>query len=74
MCAYYEDEQILRKGDKAIFKNQNITIIASKHIKENRTMDITYTLDSNINHEELKMNIPYKTTGYELELTSRKVS
>jgi hypothetical protein len=42
MCGFYDDEQKIKKGDKAIFKSKDITIIPAKHIKHNRTMDITY--------------------------------
>ncbi len=68
MCAYYDDEQKIRKGDNAIYKNQNITIVSCKHIKENRTMDVIFKIDS----EEQLINIPYKTSGYGLSLSSRE--
>ena len=70
MCAYYDDNQIIKKGDCATFQNQNITILTAKHIKENRTMDITYKIGSS----EQMINIPYKTSGYGLNLSSRKLS
>ena len=71
MCAYYDDEQKVKKGDKALYKNENITIISAKHIKENRTMDIVYILESK--NEEDSLNIPYKTTGFGLSLISREI-
>jgi ASC-1-like (ASCH) protein len=69
MCAYYDDEQKIKKGDIALFKDDKITIISAKHIKENRTMDITYKL----NDEENLLNIPYKTAGFGLSLISREI-
>lgn len=74
MCAYYEDEQILKKGDTAIYQNENITVLETKHIKENKTMDITYLIDSDKSSTKQKINIPYKSTGYGLELSARKLS
>ena len=71
MCAYYDDEQKVKKGDKALYKNENITIISAKHIKENRTMDIVYTLENK--NEENLLNIPYKTVGFGLSLISREI-
>ena len=62
MCGFYDDEQRIKKGDKATYKNENITIISAKHVTANETMDITYIVDeTNI---ENKINIPYKTTGF----------
>ena len=71
MCAYYDDEQKVKKGDKALYKNENITIIYAKHIKENRTMDIVYVLENK--NEENLLNIPYKTAGFGLSLISREI-
>ena len=62
MCAFYDDEQKIKKGDKALYKNENITIVSAKHIKEKRTMDITYIVDES--SVENKINIPYKTSGF----------
>ena len=69
MCAYYDDEQKIKKGDTALYKDDKITIIFAKHIKENRTMDITYKLHD----EENLLNIPYKTAGFGLSLISREI-
>lgn len=74
MCAYYEDEQILKKGDTAIYQNEKITILESKHIKENKTMHIIYVIDSDKSSKKQKINIPYKSTGYGFELSTRKLS
>jgi len=71
MCAYYDDEQKVKKGDKALYKNENITIISAKHIKENRTMDIVYTFENK--NEENLLNIPYKTAGFGLSLIMREI-
>jgi len=70
MCGFYDDEQKIKKGDKAIYQDKYITIILAKHIKENKTMDIIYTIDSNP-QEELSINIPYKTAGYDITLINR---
>jgi len=72
MCGYYDDEQKIKKGDTAIYQNENITIVEAKHIKDNKTMDITYKIDSDISQDEKTINIPYKTTGYDLSLINRK--
>ena len=71
MCAYYDDEQKIKKGDIALYKNENITILLAKHIKENRTMDITYKIENK--DEKNLINIPYKTTGFGLSLISREI-
>jgi hypothetical protein len=68
MCGFYDDEQKIKKGDKATYQDENITIILAKHIKQNKTMDITYIVDSDVNKEEKKINIPYKTSGYGINL------
>lgn len=70
MCGFYDDEQKIKKGDKAIYQGEAISIVLAKHIKENKTMDIIYTIDSNP-QEELMINIPYKTAGYDITLTNR---
>ena len=62
MCGFYDDEQKIKKGDKAFYENESITIITAKHIKENRTMDISYLVDET--GVENKINIPYKTAGF----------
>ena len=46
MCGFYDDEQKIKKGDRAIFRGKNITIIDAKHIKENKTMDISYIVEN----------------------------
>jgi len=68
MCGFYDDEQKIKKGDTSTFNGENIKILLAKHIKENKTMDIVYQRDNN---EELKVNIPYQTSGYGFELVSR---
>lgn len=70
MCAYYDDEQKIKKGDKATYKDENIFIILARHVKENKTMDITYIIDKT--KEENLLNIPYKTSGFGLSLISRE--
>lgn len=67
MCGFYDDEQKIKKGDKAIFENKNITIISAKHIKHNKTMDITYC----VNDKEETKNIPYQTSGFGFKLINR---
>ncbi len=74
MCAFYDDEQKIKKGDLAIYQNQNITITKATHIKHNKTMDIIYIFNDDKNEIEQKINIPYKTTINEFNLFSRKVS
>jgi len=73
MCAYYDDKQKIKKGDAAVYQNQNIIIISAKHIRENKTMDITYCIQSTQTPIEHTINIPYKTTGYNLSLKQRKI-
>ncbi len=68
MCGFYDDEQKIKKGDKAIYQGTNVTIQSAKHIKENRTMDIIYIDDSN---NENMINIPYQTSGFDIQLQSR---
>lgn len=67
MCGFYDDEQKIKKGDKAIFEDKDITIISAKHIKHNRTMDITYL----VKDKEEKTNIPYQTSGFGFKLINR---
>jgi hypothetical protein len=69
MCGFYDDEQKIKKGDRAIFRGKNITIIDAKHIKENKTMDISYIVENE--DKEHLLNIPYKTAGYDIELLER---
>ncbi len=71
MCGFYDDEQKIKKGDRAVYQNQNITITSCTHIKENKTMNITYIIDDNPSPIELLLNLPYKTTGYDLTLLNR---
>jgi len=73
MCGYYDDEQKIKKGDKAVFENENITIVKATHIKDNKTMDILYTIDKDKSKIEKKINIPYKTGGYNLQLINRNI-
>ncbi len=67
MCGFYDDEQKIKKGDIATLNNEYITILSAKHIKYNKTMDITY----HINNEEKVFNIPYQTTGHGFKLINR---
>jgi len=68
MCGFYDDEQKIKKGDTSTFNGENVKILLAKHIKENKTMDIVYQRDNN---EEIKVNIPYQTSGFGFELVSR---
>ena len=61
MCGFYDDSTKIKKGDTARYNGINVTIISCKHIKENRTMDISF-IDEN-NQEQI-INIPYMTSGY----------
>ncbi len=70
MCAFYDDEQKIKKGDTAIYKNRRILIISAKHITQNKTMDITYVLEEE-KDESYSINLPYKTSGYGLCLLHR---
>ncbi len=69
MCGFYDDEQKIKKGDKAIYKEQPITITLAKHITTNKTMDIGYKIDND--EREYMINIPYKTVGFDLQLKER---
>ncbi|PHS58768.1 MAG: hypothetical protein COB17_02140 [Sulfurimonas sp.] len=71
MCGFYDDEQKIKKGDKALYKNENITIVSAKHLSENRTMDITYIAENDVLQKIL--NIPYKTSGFGLSLVQRLI-
>jgi len=69
MCGFYDDEQKIKKGDRAIYKDLHVTIVSAKHITDNKTMDIVYKIDNTM--EENMINIPYKTVGYDLQLLNR---
>ncbi len=69
MCGFYDDKQKIKKDDIAIYKGQNITIHTVTHIKQNKTMDIVYSIDET--KEKELINIPYHTGGYGLELQLR---
>ena len=64
MCGFYDNNQKIKKGDKAKYKGKDITILLATHIKENKTMNITFVDNNNI---EQTVNIPYKTSGYGFE-------
>ncbi len=72
MCGFYDDSQKIKKGDSAIYLGNTITVVSAKHIKENRTMDITYTIDTEIQTKEYCTNIPYQTCGFGFELLERQ--
>ena len=62
MCGFYDDNQKIKKGDSALYKGKTVNILLAKHIKENKTMDITIEyIDTKIQET---INIPYKTAGY----------
>ena len=61
MCGFYDDKSKIKKGDKAKYNGENITIVSCKHIKENKTMDITFK--DTYNQQQI-VNIPYMTSGY----------
>ena len=69
MCGLYDDGEKIKKGDSAVFERKKITILNAKHIKTNKTMDITYKEDET--QKELRLSIPYKTTGYDIQLLQR---
>ncbi len=71
MCAFYDNEEKIKKGDTAFYKNENIIILSANHIKENKTMDIVYIKDDKKALDEYKINIPYKTVGYGFSLIRR---
>ncbi len=71
MCGFYDDEQKIKKGDMATLDGVNIEILSAVHIKKNRTMDIKYKLVSTNIIEERLINIPYQTSGFGLNLSSR---
>jgi len=56
MCAYYDDQTTkIRKNDQAHYRGQIINILSVKHIKENKTMSINYSVN-----DEIKIfSIPY---------------
>lgn len=68
MCAFYYDEQKIKKGDEAIYKNENITILSAKHIKENKTMNILYVKND---LQENQIIVPYKTLIPDIKLIKR---
>jgi len=59
MCGFYSDEQKIKKGDIALLDGEKICVVDAKHIKENKTMDINYTLEDSL--KEKTLNFPYKT-------------
>ena len=71
MCGFYDDEQKIRKGDKATLDGINIEVISAIHIKSNKTMDIKYKQIASTNKDEQLINIPYQTAGFGLNLLSR---
>ncbi|RLA77131.1 MAG: hypothetical protein DRG78_17860 [Epsilonproteobacteria bacterium] len=70
MCGFYDDEQKIKKGDRAVYNNESVTIISAKHITNDKTMDIVYKIDT-ADSQKLLVNIPYKTVGYGFELLNR---
>ena len=70
MCGFYDDEQKIKKGDRAIYNNESVTIISAKHITNNKTMDIVYKIDMP-DSKELLVNIPYQTIGFGFKLLNR---
>jgi len=64
MCGFYNNNQKIKKGNKAKYNGKDITILSAIHIKENKTMDITFIDKNSI---EQTVNIPYKTSGYGFE-------
>lgn len=71
MCGFYDDSQKIKKGDTATYQGCDITILSAKHIKSNRTMDITYVIDKDIDKKEYLVNIPYQTCGFGFNLKNR---
>jgi len=69
MCGFYDDGAKIKKGDSATFKGKEILILDAKHVKTNKTMNIRYRVE--LTQEELLLNIPYKTTGYDIQLIQR---
>ena len=61
MCGFYDDNSKIKKGDIANYNGKKITIIEVKHIKGNKTMDISFIDEDN--YKQL-VNIPYMTSGY----------
>jgi len=72
MCAYYEDTLKIKKGDKAQYYTDTVLIVSTKHIKENKTMDIVYILDTDVESKEYKINVPYKTSDFGFILLERQ--
>jgi len=67
MCAFYDCEQKIKKGDTAIYKNETVSIVSIKHIKENKTMNIEYLT----NGKNEVLNVPYKTYSFGFSLIKR---
>ena len=60
MCAYYEDQTTkIKKEDKAFYRGETIEIVSVKHIKSNKTMDITYRTVGRTVLCPTNINIPY---------------
>lgn len=59
MCAFYENGDKIKKGDIALYNNKSVRVLISKHIKENKTMDIV--LEELETNKQYKINVPYKT-------------
>jgi len=60
VCAYYEDQTTkIRKEDKALYQGNIIEIVSVKHIKSNKTMDITYKTVGRTALCPTSINIPY---------------
>jgi hypothetical protein len=64
MCGFYDNNSKINKGDKARYNSKDITIVSVTHIKQARTMDITFIDDTK---KETTVNIPYMTSGYGFE-------
>ena len=58
MCGFYADKQKIKKGDRALYNDEEIVILEANHIKSNKTMDIIY---QNSSHTKDILNFPYKT-------------
>jgi len=60
MCAYYEDKTTkIKKEDIALYQGKTIEIVSVKHIKSNKTMDITYRTVGRTALCPTNINIPY---------------
>jgi cobalt-precorrin 5A hydrolase len=60
MCAYYDDQQKIKKGDYALYNNKAIYIESVKHIKETKMMDIVIRYESD--DTKYSLSTPYKTS------------